>query len=500
MKISAEMISEGLKEAFDCTVIGTPDSKPVIHRILFVEPGTTWMDDQVYLVEDASDIPLPPNTVSSLILIVGTAPEELLEHFDAAVVINSGATLFKVHNGLQDIFARYDLWEARIHSMLSSGSDVQAMIDVSTELFGNPLLLHDVNFKAVAFSNDIGVDPDLVPLLNSMRLPYLMRSAMDTSSALAGSIHVLPLLIQEKRGFCVNIVQQDMLKYRLILIEFKQALKSSDAVLLEYLAEITHLAIGFVPEYTPAEPGLADTLKLIMEGSLTKTESIVRKLEGYGWLPQHHYVSLRFHIDIRAHRDRTLRFIRERIASMLAETGVFELGESIVAIINLDLYRGSRDEFERILTLYLRDNFMKAGMSNIFSGLDDLRQYGAQADLALELGPQAFPYRELFHFDSIVKPLLLKSCTTALPATLVCSPELLALRAYDREHHAELYNTLYVYLKNHLNLAHTARELFIHRTTLSYRLERIQKICGIDMTNFDSQWYVLLSFELLKNE
>jgi DNA-binding PucR family transcriptional regulator len=79
---------------------------------------------------------------------------------------------------------------------------------------------------------------------------------------------------------------------------------------------------------------------------------------------------------------------------------------------------------------------------------------------------------------------------------MICAPGLLKLQEYDREHNTELYRTLFVYLKNNLRVVHAARELFIHRSTFLYRLERIQKITGLSIEN-DDQWYLLLSFKLL---
>jgi len=41
------------------------------------------------------------------------------------------------------------------------------------------------------------------------------------------------------------------------------------------------------------------------------------------------------------------------------------------------------------------------------------------------------------------------------------------------------------FFENHLNLSETSRKLFVHRNTLQYRLEKIQKLTGLDIRNFD---------------
>ena len=42
-----------------------------------------------------------------------------------------------------------------------------------------------------------------------------------------------------------------------------------------------------------------------------------------------------------------------------------------------------------------------------------------------------------------------------------------------------------MFFENSLNVSETSRQLFIHRNTLVYRLDKIQKITGLDLRVFD---------------
>ena len=50
---------------------------------------------------------------------------------------------------------------------------------------------------------------------------------------------------------------------------------------------------------------------------------------------------------------------------------------------------------------------------------------------------------------------------------------------------SEMMGTIGVLFKNELNLGDTAKELFIHRNTLVYRLDKFQKQTGLDLRRFD---------------
>ena len=45
--------------------------------------------------------------------------------------------------------------------------------------------------------------------------------------------------------------------------------------------------------------------------------------------------------------------------------------------------------------------------------------------------------------------------------------------------------TIHVFFMNDLNLSTTARQLFIHRNTLVYRIEKLQKMTGLDVRVFE---------------
>ena len=65
-----------------------------------------------------------------------------------------------------------------------------------------------------------------------------------------------------------------------------------------------------------------------------------------------------------------------------------------------------------------------------------------------------------------------------------CIPETLKkLYLYDDEHKGELITTLQMYLRNNQSIKKTASAMFVHYRTISYRLEKIKQISGINFDN-----------------
>ena len=75
------------------------------------------------------------------------------------------------------------------------------------------------------------------------------------------------------------------------------------------------------------------------------------------------------------------------------------------------------------------------------------------------------------------------------------------LYLYDDEHKGELITTLQMYLKNNQSIKKTADEMFVHYRTISYRLEKIKQISGINFDNANEVLAVsngLIIYKMLK--
>ena len=86
------------------------------------------------------------------------------------------------------------------------------------------------------------------------------------------------------------------------------------------------------------------------------------------------------------------------------------------------------------------------------------------------------------------------------PGELVCSRRILELRNFDALHHTDYYHTLKCYVQNQMNAVQTAKQLFIHRSTFLYRMEKISEIVDLDLSNYDLLLYVMMTLRILEQE
>jgi DNA-binding PucR family transcriptional regulator len=189
----------------------------------------------------------------------------------------------------------------------------------------------------------------------------------------------------------------------------------------------------------------------------------------------------------------------ERLLGPPVSVTAFVEDGGIAVCVNMGLSGFTRESTASALQGFLLSARLKAGVSNSFSGIGEFGLYYKQAELALRTGNNANPSVRINFFFDMAPLLLLESCKAYFPPAMLCAPELLKLKAYDAEHNSRYFKTLSVYLKNNKSHIKTTLDLVIHRSTLIYRLERIQKITGLDIENTENQWYLLLSIKLLED-
>ena len=120
--------------------------------------------------------------------------------------------------------------------------------------------------------------------------------------------------------------------------------------------------------------------------------------------------------------------------------------------------------------------------SNVANGIRDLANAYKEARMALEIGKIFYSERNVFGYRKLGIGRLIYQ----LPEE-VC--EMFIEEIFDGESldviDGETLNIIRTFFENNLNLSETSRQLYVHRNTLVYRFEKIQKRFGLDLRSFE---------------
>ena len=126
---------------------------------------------------------------------------------------------------------------------------------------------------------------------------------------------------------------------------------------------------------------------------------------------------------------------------------------------------------------------VRIGYGNVVEQIPDIAQSYQEAKLALQVGKIFYAERETISYSRLGIGRLIYQLPMSLCNMFI--KEVFGDTIPDILEDEESMSTINKFFENNLNISETARQLYVHRNTLVYRLERIEKIIGLDIRKFD---------------
>ena len=122
------------------------------------------------------------------------------------------------------------------------------------------------------------------------------------------------------------------------------------------------------------------------------------------------------------------------------------------------------------------------GIGTVVVGVKDLARSFKEAQIALEVGKVFDTEKNIVSYDNLgIARLIYQLPTTLCEMFLREVFKKGSIESLDQE---TLF-TIQRFFENNLNVSETSRKLFVHRNTLVYRLEKIKKLTGLDLREFE---------------
>ena len=122
------------------------------------------------------------------------------------------------------------------------------------------------------------------------------------------------------------------------------------------------------------------------------------------------------------------------------------------------------------------------GISTVVDNIKDLARAYKEAQISLEVGKVFETEKNILSYENLgIGRLIYQLPTTLCEMFLQEVFKRGSLESLDRE----TLMTIQCFFENNLNVSETSRKLFVHRNTLVYRLEKIRKLTGLDLREFE---------------
>ena len=122
------------------------------------------------------------------------------------------------------------------------------------------------------------------------------------------------------------------------------------------------------------------------------------------------------------------------------------------------------------------------GIGTVVDSIKDLARSFKEAQIALEVGKVFDTEKTIVSYNNLGIARLIYQLPTTLCEMFL--KEVFKRGSIESLDHETLF-TIQRFFENNLNVSETSRKLFVHRNTLVYRLEKIKKITGLDLREFE---------------
>lgn len=502
MKLSPKLVINSLQR--DGISVQTSETGTALSlgRPLFLTDADRWPEGRVCICESIPPLLLSQPLPDSILVFFQNSPD-FSAPSDKMLKLPESCSLSAVFNCIQALFDTYDSWDDRLNDLAGQDAGIQELLDASFQVFHNPLLLRAADFSLIACSSIVDENPRLAHLTDpDASFETLSICKLDPVYLEASSYtepFYFPEYLSGSRELCVNLFRHGNYLYRLILTEELEPITDELAPLLNHLARriqtvLSHSEQGNIQAGYSLEHLLSD----IISEKQTNYSLIETRLSEFGWYPSHSYCCMSLKVASLDQQNLTTRYLCSHFEKIVPGSCAFPYQDELVIFVNLTRYDGTVDQLINRIIFFLRDNFLKTGVSSPVQGTMELQHCYYQSRIALDTGSKYQTYRWIHKFEDISLNYLLECCTRDLPTHMVCSPKILTLKTYDIKHRSEYCKTLETYLDTHLNAVQASQRLFIHRSTFLYRLERIRELISIDFDDSEQLFYLMISFRLLK--
>ena len=400
----------------------------------------------------------------------------------------------------------------RLTEMSREDQGLDAMTEVMARLTGKIVVVQDKRLDVVAMSVPVGNDSDLTAVRGALdlteRLPKPLRNRKTAATATQSQWQqLLPIGDRQMARLISPIISGDRARGYVSVIGPPDELDMLDGLTAEHGAAACALEMAKVKAISEVKKELrGNFLEGLLAGTLPprEIERLARRLD-HDTSRRHAVMAFSWESD--SDESPSMRRLESPLNWLLSNhsrpalvhifsddhVGVFQ------ALAEEDRDLSTARELARHLREHLRAEFSN---NRLLCGLSGPALELAQWPLVYRQAAQAMELAGRLHtdatvtFDSLgIYQLLIQ--LEDEPAAGRFSDKIVGpLVEYDQRHKSSLMETIIAYFGHHGNVSQTAEALYIHRNTLSYRLERIQELTGQDLENPDERLALQLALKL----
>ncbi len=414
----------------------------------------------------------------------------------------------KILDFVLELFSEFQQWEQMIDQLTYRNASLQELCQLAARLLENPVCIHDDWFMMIAMSQGLEqvMPPEYIASSTRGFIPRMILDDFRYDSEYLETYSYRDAQLWQSTddapsSLYVNLWDGTVYQGRLLVLQHNRPFKQADYMLAEVLTQRAMVLLHQqrLGEQRPLQ-SMDDMVYNLVQGNQLDPADLTQLLNLLNWKKNDRFLCIRLRNQQSDGKTVMEHVLHSDLFRIFPEGYILFAGHEQCVVLNLTREPISGSMIRHRLAPLCRDYCLYAGISSPVSDIRDLHLAYYQANVALE---QAFRLRSekwILSFSDCAMEHILEHMDSALPAWALVSPELLTMREHDREKGTQYFETFREYLLNERDIPKTAEKLIIHRTTLLYRLKKIQSMLNINLEDPWERLYLTLSLWILEKE
>jgi hypothetical protein len=376
---------------------------------------------------------------------------------------------------------------------------IHHIIEIAYEMLGNPIAISTPDGIMTANKNISTIDTFQLNDQTLIKNSPIFLSSLDSVNSSSTPVLIKDLFNSKYTAIIGKIVIEDLPAAYMVVVEFERPFRKFDIEIVSQICKVlsSELKKCSYPQNL-INASFENILFDLLNGSAGNKEIIEERIKSLHLdIKKYFYVLTIKVLDINT-KNLSLASIKSLLEKSIPDSRSIMFGGNIVILINTNRYDFSSSRSLKPVTEVMEKYNLFGGLSRCFYNLIDLNHYHKQSLKAIELGMQNNRRKSLHIYDDYLIYHLLDMKSQSVDLKEFCHPKLLELLEYDSRHNTQYTYTLYVLLTVKGKQVDAANILNIHRSTMLYRMEKIEELTGLNVSEPKDIVQLYFSFIILK--
>ncbi|HHT16617.1 MAG TPA: PucR family transcriptional regulator [Papillibacter sp.] len=503
MKLNLGLIMENLKTPYE-RVAGYTDGALGLIGICPYVAGQQYAKDILYLAQwpQLRDEPRIPENV---ILIGGgdSALAFLEKHQINGLIFSGDCTLPGIMLEVQNIFFKYDEKEHALLNALLMNKPIQNILNACAAIMNCHASLYGSDYMLLGYS-DVNLPPDSNALWQETLVANRCQIPMNTqkrdrdkafqSKSEAGPRSVfLNTVGSENTHISSAFYHDDLHVATLVFSSDSGALSARHLWLADYIVETIHKSIieRFSSYLNPHDYLRISLITALRYAVVSDSRALKINMSRIGWRMNDDYRILLIKLPSDScNLSHSLHAYENVFADAYPNYVTFWYDDYIFVLLRND----ACNELEKYLSVLKKQLTQSNGSCSVGMKFCDLNQLRLHYELAaMPHKIHIFAKQRIKFYRDILETHIVNIITSRFPLRAVCHTAAIRLQEHDIANGTNYLETLEIYLLNNRSLLAASNKLFLHRSTLAYRIKCIQNITQVQFEDPDERLHLLLS-------